>query len=103
MDKKGYEKASEPKHVKIIKEGDAISGKFVAIEQSTKFDDGYALKYENEKDGLCVSFINKQGYDLFIHNAVSTGDLFILEFVKMQENEKKTLKYRVFELYIKRA
>lgn len=103
MDKKEMQKAIEPEHVKITKIGGKIFGTFVSIEPSTQHTDGFAIRFKNNKDVLCVSFINKQGADLILNNDLSNGDAFDLEFIKEVENQAKTYKYRVFELYFKKV
>ena len=103
MDKKNMTKAVEPVHVKIEKVGDTLSGKLISVEQSTKFDDGYAIKYTNEDDVLSVAFINKLAKDLFINNDVVNGDEFLLTYTEDRENAEKKFKYRVYELLFKKV
>jgi hypothetical protein len=100
MDKTNFKKAIEPEHIKITEIGQEISGVLVGIEVSTKYSDGYAIKYY-DGEVLKGSFINKQAYDLFINNGIKSGQEFILVYKENKISENNGLEYRLFELYFK--
>lgn len=96
-------KAVEPTHVKITDVGQEMAGKFVNLQVSRKFEDGYALRYTGDDGKLYVCFINKQGADLFLNNEVKASDEFVLVYKEDRLTEDKKNKYRVFELFFKRG
>jgi len=99
MDIKNFKnKAIEPVHTKITKIGQEITGVLVSLEMSTKFNDGYALKYF-DGDVLNVTFINKLAYDLFKNNGVNSGQEFSLIYKENRTSASSGLEYRFFELY----
>jgi hypothetical protein len=92
-----YEKVKESELVKIGKVGSSIEGTFVSINVSTKYDDGYALKFDDK-----ITFVNRQAYELFINSTLSKGQKFKLLFKEERKTTDKKMTYRFFELYVEK-
>jgi hypothetical protein len=92
-----YEKIKEAEIVKIGKVGSSIEGKFVSISVSSKYDDGYALKFDDK-----ISFVNRQAYELFINSTMTKGQNFKLVFKEERKTTDKKMTYRFFELYVEK-
>ncbi len=87
---KGYRQVEQPEMVKVENVGDSVEGGFVAIEESKKFKDSYAVTFHDaKKDGaLSCVFVSPQARDLFIRSKVKNAQNFILEFTGEKKAEE---------------
>lgn len=87
--------AKQNEVVKFENVGDKISGTFVKIEQSPKYEDGYGLSYiENGKPKIV--FVSKMVKDLIENNAVPKGAYIEVEYTHDQKTKDNKKTYRAY-------
>ena len=99
MEHKGFKKVEQPEQVKMEKPGESVRGKFLAIEESAKYAESYAVTFRGKGEKLQVVFVNKMARDLFARAKVKNGQEFILEFLETRTSEKDMV-YNVYELHV---
>jgi len=80
-----------------LEEGQALTGKFVSIEESKQYPGSYAFKVETETD-VKVTFVNSIVKELIESNNIMKGQDVRLIFKGMKENEQGTRSYKDYSL-----
>lgn len=98
--KSGFKKVTMPEVVKLENKGDVVSGEFIKIVQSQKYESSWGLHFLSSGAPFVV-FINNAGKDLIESQNLKKGDAFILEHAGEKQNLEGTHKYTTYELFIK--
>lgn len=93
-----FKKVELPELVKFDENTKEITGKFISLEKSSKFEKSKLLTFESDGKNKSV-FVTPLAIQLIESANLKTGDEFKLVWTGMQKNEDESQEYRTFDLF----